>query len=214
MDNNISDIRINYSKASLSEEDVLKSPFDQFNKWWKEAVTSAISEVNAMTLATVDEQNVPQARIVLLKGFDATGFTFFTNYDSAKGRQIANNPNACLVFFWKELERQVRITGTIEKISAAESIAYFNSRPDGSKLGAWASPQSLAVAGKTWLKETFDYYKERFKHGEIPKPPHWGGYRVKPLQIEFWQGRPSRMHDRLLYTLQANANWEIERLAP
>ena len=132
----------------------------------------------------------------------------------SKGKELAQNPNACLVFFWKEMERQVRIYGTTEKISTEESIAYFNSRPDGSKIGAWASPQSLAVAGQAWLKETFNYYRERFKHGEIPKPPHWGGYRVKPFKVEFWQGRPSRLHDRIQYTLLDEGSWKIERLAP
>lgn len=199
---------------SLSEADVAATPKEQFDKWWDDAVKSDILEVNAMTLATVDKEGVPAARIVLLKGYDERGFVFFTNYNSAKGNELADNANACLVFFWKELERQVRITGVTEKISAEESIAYFNSRPDGSKIGAWASPQSLAVAGKAWLKETFDYYLERFKHGEIPKPPHWGGYRIKPVKAEFWQGRPSRMHDRILYIKQTDGSWKIERLAP
>ncbi|MGG9962035.1 pyridoxamine 5'-phosphate oxidase [Ferruginibacter sp. SUN106] len=210
----IADIRKDYQLQTLSEADVAAEPITQFGKWWDEAVKSDIVEVNAMTLATADKNGIPSARIVLLKEYDAKGFVFFTNYNSKKGEQLLQNPNACLVFFWKELERQVRITGTTEKISMEESIAYFNKRPDGSKIGAWASPQSLAVAGKAWLKETFDYYRERFKHGEIPKPPHWGGYRVKPFTIEFWQGRPSRMHDRIQYTLDAGGNWMIERLAP
>jgi pyridoxamine 5'-phosphate oxidase len=209
----IADIRKDYKLQSLSEADVAADPFVQFGKWWDDAVKSDIDEVNAMTLATVDANGFPAARIVLLKGYTENGFVFFTNYNSNKGQELDKNGNACLVFFWKELERQVRITGVAEKISTEESIAYFNSRPDGSKIGAWASPQSLAVAGKAWLKETFDYYKERFKHGEIPKPPHWGGYRVKPVKIEFWQGRPSRMHDRIHYTL-ADGKWTIERLAP
>ena len=210
----IADIRKDYQLQSLSEADVAESPVAQFAKWWDDAVKSEIDEVNAMTLATVNESGVPSARIVLLKGYDENGFIFFTNYNSNKGSELEKNANACLVFFWKELERQVRITGIAEKISTEDSIAYFNSRPDGSKIGAWASPQSLAVAGKAWLKETFDFYRERFKHGEIPKPPHWGGYRVKPGKVEFWQGRPSRMHDRIQYTLQADGKWGIERLAP
>lgn len=209
----IADIRKDYQLQSLSEADVAPSPVQQFGKWWDDAVNSKIDEVNAMTLATVDANGIPAARIVLLKGYDENGFVFFTNYNSNKGNELEKNANACLVFFWKELERQVRITGITEKISDKESIAYFNSRPDGSKIGAWASPQSLAVAGKAWLKETFDYYRERFKHGEIPKPPHWGGYRVKPFKVEFWQGRPSRMHDRIQYTL-VEGKWNIERLAP
>lgn len=211
---NIADIRKEYKLQSLSEADVAATPKEQFDKWWDDAVKSDIPEVNAMTLATVDKEGMPAARIVLLKGYDERGFVFFTNYNSAKGNELVHNANACLVFFWKELERQVRITGITEKISTEESIAYFNSRPDGSKIGAWASPQSLAVAGKAWLKETFDYYVERFKHGEIPKPPHWGGYRIKPVKAEFWQGRPSRMHDRILYTKQNNGSWKTERLAP
>ena len=210
----IADIRKDYQLQSLSEADVAASPVAQFGKWWDDAVKSEIDEVNAMTLATVNAEGIPSARIVLLKGYDENGFIFFTNYNSNKGSELEKNANACLVFFWKELERQIRITGVAEKISTEDSIAYFNSRPDGSKIGAWASPQSLAVAGKAWLKETFDYYRERFKHGEIPKPPHWGGYRVKPVKAEFWQGRPSRMHDRIQYTLQADGNWGIERLAP
>ncbi|NOT92432.1 MAG: pyridoxamine 5'-phosphate oxidase [Ferruginibacter sp.] len=211
---NIADIRKDYQLQTLSEADVAADPIAQFGKWWDEAVKSDIDEVNAMTLATADKDGIPSARIVLLKEYDEKGFVFFTNYNSRKGEELLQNPYACLVFFWKELERQVRITGTTEKISMEESIAYFNKRPDGSKIGAWASPQSLAVAGKAWLKETFDYYRERFKHGEIPKPPHWGGYRVKPFKIEFWQGRPSRMHDRILYTSQNDSTWTIERLAP
>jgi pyridoxamine 5'-phosphate oxidase len=210
----IADIRKDYKLQTLSEADVAADPFLQFDKWWDEAVKSEIDEVNAMTLATVDAEGLPAARIVLLKGYDKNGFIFFTNYNSSKGKELAQHPNACLVFFWKEMERQVRISGTTEKISTEESIAYFNSRPDGSKIGAWASPQSLAVAGQAWLKETFKYYRERFKHGEIPKPPHWGGYRVKPFKIEFWQGRPSRLHDRIQYTLQDKGTWKIERLAP
>lgn len=211
---NISDIRTDYSKKSLTETDVDANPVKQFTTWWQEAIDSKFDEVNAMTLTTVGENNIPSARTVLLKGYDDRGFIFFTNYNSSKGTQIEANPNVCLLFFWKELERQVIITGVAEKISSEESIAYFNSRPEGSKLGAWASAQSAVVAGKAFLKETFNYYRERFKHGEIPKPPHWGGYRVRPNRIEFWQGRPSRMHDRILYTLQEAGDWKIERLAP
>jgi len=211
---NIADLRTEYKMQTLLEADVDADPVKQFEKWWDDALKSEIYEANAMTLATVDADMVPSARIVLLKGFDEKGFVFFTNYNSQKGSEPARNDRACLVFFWKELERQVRITGIAEKISAEESIAYFNSRPDGSKIGAWASPQSLVVAGKAWLKETFDYYMERFKHGEIPRPPHWGGYRVKPFRVEFWQGRPNRLHDRILYTSAEDNSWKIERLAP
>lgn len=214
MNKEIADIRIEYSKKSLTEKEVDKNPFGQFTKWWQEALASKFDEVNAMTLSTVDENNTPYARTVLLKGFDEKGFVFYTNYNSRKGSHIANNANVCLLFFWKELERQVTIVGVAEKATLEESLAYFNSRPDGSKIGAWASAQSAVVAGSTFLKETFNYYRERFKHGEIPKPPHWGGYRVRPASIEFWQGRPSRMHDRILYTLQQSGDWKIERLSP
>lgn len=214
MHKNIADIRINYSKKSLDEKDAAKNAIDMFEIWWEEAVSSDITEVNAMTVASVDEHGHPDARVVLLKAFDKRGFVFFTNYDSTKGKQMEANPNATLVFFWKELERQVRIRGTVERTSVQESVDYFNSRPEGSRLGAWASTQSLVVAGKGWLKETFDYYNERFKRGVIPKPPHWGGYRIVPTAIEFWQGRPNRLHDRLLYTLQEDDSWKIERLAP
>lgn len=210
----IAQLRKDYTLHSLNEDDVAGSPFDQFQRWWDDAEKSQIDEMNAMTLATVGHDGMPEARTVLVKAFDENGFVFFTNYNSAKSKQLDFNVNCCLLFFWKELERQVRINGVAEKISAKESIEYFDSRPDGSKIGAWASPQSLVVAGKAWLKETFDYYKERFKHGHIPKPPHWGGYRVKPLRIEFWQGRPSRMHDRILYSKTDDGAWKIERLAP
>ena len=213
MHENIADIRINYSKKSLDETDAEKNAIDMFERWWNEAIASDITEVNAMTLATI-KNGVPDARIVLLKAFDERGFVFFTNYNSQKGHELTENPGACLVLFWKELERQVRITGIAEKTTLQESLDYFNSRPDGSKIGAWASPQSLVVVGKSFLKETFEFYTERFKRGVIPKPPHWGGYRVKPQTIEFWQGRPSRMHDRLLYTIQEDGLWTIERLSP
>ncbi len=214
MNKSIADIRKDYQLQSLLETDVAHNPFEQFNKWWDDALKSEIDEVNAMTLATADKDAMPSARIVLLKGFDEKGFVFFTNYNSQKGSELAQNDRACLVFFWKELERQVRIYGNAEKISTEENIAYFNSRPNGSKIGAWASPQSLVVAGTAWLKETFDYYRERFKHGEIPKPPNWGGYRVKPFKIEFWQGRPNRLHDRILYSKTQEGSWKFERLAP
>jgi pyridoxamine 5'-phosphate oxidase len=210
----LSNIRKDYTLHSLNEEDVTASPIEQFAKWWEDAAASQIVEMNAMTVATADSKGIPDARIVLLKAFDEKGFVFFTNYNSAKSKQLEENPNATLLFFWKELERQVRISGVAEKITLKESIDYFDSRPEGSKIGAWSSPQSMVVAGKAFLKETFDYYAERFKHGAIPKPPHWGGYRIKPSNIEFWQGRPSRMHDRILYTETTSGSWKIERLAP
>lgn len=210
----IAQLRKDYTLHSLNEDDVADSPIAQFQRWWEDAEKSEILEMNAMTLATVGHDGMPEARTVLVKAFDENGFVFFTNYNSAKSKQLDFNVNCCLLFFWKELERQVRINGIAEKISTKESIEYFDSRPDGSKIGAWASPQSLVVAGKAWLKETFEYYAERFKHGHIPKPPHWGGYRVKPIRMEFWQGRPSRMHDRILYTQSEAGGWKTERLAP
>jgi len=210
----LSQLRKDYTLHALNEEDVAESPIIQFEKWWQEATQSKIEEMNAMTLATTGSDGMPDARTVLLKAVDEKGYVFFTNYNSAKSQQLELNSNCCLLFFWKELERQVRINGVAEKISVKESIDYFDSRPEGSKIGAWASPQSMVVAGKAMLKETFQYYAERFKHGQIPKPPHWGGYRVKPVRIEFWQGRPSRMHDRILYTQLDGGLWKTERLAP
>ena len=210
----IAQLRKDYTLHTLNEEDVAESPVTQFERWWQDAEKSQIVEMNAMTLATTGNDGIPDARTVLLKAFDEKGFVFFTNFNSAKSTQLEFNANCCLLFFWKELERQIRVNGIAEKISIKESIEYFDSRPDGSKIGAWASPQSMVVAGKTWLKETFQYYTERFKHGKIPKPPHWGGYRVKPVRIEFWQGRPSRMHDRILYTEESTGKWKTERLAP
>jgi pyridoxamine 5'-phosphate oxidase len=210
----LAQLRKDYTLHTLNEEEVAGSPIAQFERWWQDAEGSEIEEMNAMTLATCGSDGMADARTVLLKAFDEKGFVFFTNYNSAKSSQLADNASCCLLFFWKELERQVRINGIAEKISMAESIEYFDSRPEGSKLGAWASPQSMVVAGKTWLKETFQYYAERFKHGKIPKPPHWGGYRVKPSRMEFWQGRPSRMHDRILYSETEAGKWKTERLAP
>ena len=210
----IAQLRKDYTLNTLNEEDVDPSPIKQFERWWNDAERSQILEFNAMTLATTGTDGFADARTVLLKAYDERGFVFFTNYNSVKSKQLDSNANCCLLFYWKELERQVRINGIADKISMKESIDYFDSRPEGSKIGAWASPQSVVVAGKAWLKETFQYYAERFKHGKIPKPPHWGGYRVKPIRIEFWQGRPSRMHDRILYTETTQGNWKIERLAP
>lgn len=213
MDKSIADIRKDYKLKSLLEEDVLNHPIEQFNSWWNEALNSKIQEVNAMTLATATADGIPSARIVLLKGITAQGFVFFTNYLSHKGRELAKNPNAALVFFWKELERQVRIEGTVEKVSDADSEAYFASRPVASRIGAWASPQSTPIAGRNIIEENVLKYQAQFGEGNIPRPPHWGGYVVKPLKVEFWQGRQSRLHDRILYTRQ-DEKWAIERLAP
>jgi len=210
----IADIRKEYTLHRLNEEEVAKDPMIQFEQWWSDAVKSEILEVNAMTLATSSADGLPSARIVLLKGFHKTGFQFYTNYESFKGKQLLENPRACLVFFWKELERQVRITGLVEKVKEEDSDNYFSSRPTGSRIGAWASPQSEVIKNSEWLDQQVDQFKIKFAESQIPRPPHWGGYLVRPVTIEFWQGRPNRLHDRLQYTLQENGGWCIERLAP
>lgn len=211
----IADIRTQYCQKSLSEAEASLNAVDQFRQWWDEALLAALTEVNAMTLATAAADGAPDARIVLLKGFSEEGFTFFTNYESAKGLQLAANPRACLLFFWKELERQVRISGTVLKISKEESEQYFFSRPVGSQVGAWASRQSMILQNREELERRLDTVLAEVEGGKkIEKPDYWGGYIVKPHTIEFWQGRPNRLHDRLLYTLQNNNSWKIERLAP
>ncbi|MBK7433135.1 MAG: pyridoxamine 5'-phosphate oxidase [Chitinophagaceae bacterium] len=210
----IADIRKEYMKQSLLEEEVEQDPFSQFGKWWDEAVKSEVEEANAMTLATATADGKPSARIVLLKAATPQGFVFYTNYSSHKGQQLAENPLACLVFFWTSLERQIRIEGTVEKVSEGESDEYFHSRPSDSRLGAWASPQSSVIPSRDTIEENLAHYLKKYPEGHIPRPPHWGGYLVRPVQIEFWQGRPSRLHDRILYTLQPDGGWKIERLAP
>ena len=214
MSHDIASIRRNYSQKSLSEDSIEKSAIAQFDKWWQEAIASGIDEVNAMTLATASEDGIPSARIVLLKGFSDKGFIFFTNYNSYKGKQLSENPKACLVFFWKELERQVRITGVVQKLSAAESDEYFYSRPLGSQIGAAVSPQSTIIDSREWLEEKYREIEEKSVSEKIERPSHWGGFMVMPVLIEFWQGRPSRLHDRIEYSLQENGEWKAERLAP
>lgn len=214
MDNSIASLRKQYSQSSLSEKDVQPDPFRQFEKWWSDATAAEIVEPNAMTLATASSDAVPSARIVLLKGFSNEGFVFFTNYQSYKGQQLAENPKACLVFYWKELERQVRITGLVAKISAVDSDTYFSSRPAGSQVGALASPQSQVIPNREWLDDHYEQLRKSLDPENIQRPDHWGGYLVKPVIIEFWQGRPSRLHDRIQYSLQDDGHWKIERLAP
>ena len=210
----IADIRKEYKLQTLLEKNVDADPMSQFGKWWDDATHSDIDEVNAMTLATATAKGVPSARIVLLKEYNEEGFVFFTNYKSRKGKELEENPQACLVFFWKELERQVRICGGVEKIAASASDAYFSSRPRESQLGAWASEQSTVIGDRAVIEERSLKYQQQFVNGGIPRPDWWGGYLVKPKTIEFWQGRSGRLHDRLSYSLEKGVGWKIERLAP
>lgn len=210
----IAGLRRDYSSKELSEESVDADPIKQFAAWWEEAVAAEIVEPNAMTLATSSSDGFPSARIVLLKGFSDRGFTFFSNYQSFKGRQLKENPKACLVFLWKELERQVRITGNVIKLPEAESDEYFQSRPLSSQMGAIASPQSQVIESRKWLDDQFAVVKKNLENSLAKRPAHWGGYVVVPLAIEFWQGRTSRLHDRILYSSEGDAGWTKERLAP
>lgn len=214
MNKAIADLRKEYASETLLEKDAAPTPLAQFQKWWDQVIAAEIIEPNAMTLATASADGLPSARIVLLKGFDERGFVFYTNYKSFKGAQLEENPKACLVFFWKELERQVRILGMVTRLPEQESDAYFHSRPVGSRIGAWASPQSQPIESREWLDQVFEKKKEEFRDGNVPRPPHWGGYLVKPVIVEFWQGRFSRLHDRIQYTPDENGNWKMERLAP
>jgi pyridoxamine 5'-phosphate oxidase len=208
----VADLRQNYTQQQLGEELVDPDPIVQFDKWFSEAMECKVREPNAMTLATADSSGQPHARIVLLKGYDERGFVFFTNYQSLKGHDLEVNPKAALVFLWLQMERQVRITGSVEKTSIEESEAYFHSRPEGSRLGAVASPQSQPIT-KAELVQRQLQLEEQFTGKEIPRPEHWGGYRIIPQTIEFWQGRPNRLHDRIQYTREGE-DWKIERLAP
>jgi pyridoxamine 5'-phosphate oxidase len=210
----ISDIRKEYMLESLEESGAEPDAIEQFKVWWAEAISSEIVEVNAMTLCTVSEDNIPNGRVTLLKDYDERGFVFYTNYHSTKGKELAANPYATMVFFWKELERQVRITGKTSKVSDAESEAYFKSRPAGSQLGAWASTQSSVIESRIVLEEKIEALSKEYPdEALIPRPPHWVGYSLVPDSIEFWQGSPSLLHDRLLYSIK-NDGWKIERLSP
>jgi pyridoxamine 5'-phosphate oxidase len=210
----IADLRQNYTLAGLSETDAHSNPFKQSQIWFEQAVSAQLPEPNAMTIATITAEGKPSARMVLLKDFDERGFTFFTNYESDKGQQLSTTPWAALVFWWVQLERQVRVEGRVEKVSPQKSDEYFSIRPLTSQLGAWASPQSQIIASREELEERFAQLKEKYTGKNIPRPPHWGGFRVIPHLIEFWQGRPSRLHDRLRYRLSQDSSWIRERLAP
>lgn len=210
----IENLRQDYRSASLSEKDVAGDPISQFAKWFAEALDGGLYEPNAMTLATSTHDGKPSARIMLLKGFDKTGFTFYTNYLSRKGKEISKNPSASIVFFWAELERQVRIEGTLEKISKEESEKYFHSRPKESQIGALASQQSQVISGREQLDKSLTDLTEKFADKDVTKPAYWGGYILKPQIVEFWQGRTGRLHDRIVYKRADKNNWKIVRLAP
>jgi pyridoxamine 5'-phosphate oxidase len=209
----IASLRREYSSRALNEQEVDADPIVQFRRWFDEAVAAKLVDANAMTLATASPDGRPAARVVLLKEVDADGFVFFTNYESAKARDLAANPRACLLFFWVELERQVRITGSVERVSREDSDVYFRSRPFESRIGAWASPQSSVIANRDILEARVRVVSNQYPDGDVPLPENWGGYRVQAQEIEFWQGRASRLHDRLRYR-RADGEWLIERLAP
>ena len=215
MDRKVADLRQNYTLTDLLETEVKSNPIEQFTSWFEEALNADLLEPNAMTLATASPNGKPTARIVLLKGYSARGFVFYTNYESTKGQQLIANPQAALVFLWDKLERQVRIEGKVTKISAEESDNYFHSRPVSSQIGAWTSDQSRVIDSREVLEKRQQELEAKYADGAtIPCPPHWGGFRLIPDLIEFWQGRPSRLHDRLVYRLQDDATWKIARLAP
>lgn len=215
MSKDLSNYRKSYEKLELLEENCPGNPMELFQTWFINADNSdTVEETNAMTIATIGDDGFPKSRVVLLKKYTWEGFIFYTNYDSEKGKAIQNNPNVCLSFFWPALEQQIIIKGIANKIAENLSDGYFDSRPDGSKLGAWASNQSSVVSSRTALDESLKMFEEKFENSEIPRPQHWGGFIIKPISIEFWQGRPNRMHDRIRYTLLEDFSWKIERLSP
>lgn len=214
MDKTIADLRQDYTLQGLRETDVNSNPFVQFKEWFDQALSADILEPNAMMVATTTTQGKPSARMVLLKDFDERGFVFYTNYNSQKAQELAENPQAALVFWWAELQRQVRICGWVEKISEEESDKYFYSRPFSSRLGAWASNQSEIIENREVLEQQLEELQKEYYNKDVPRPPHWGGIRVIPAEIEFWQGRSSRLHDRLVYRKVEDGNWKIERLSP
>ena len=207
-------LRREYTDAGLDEQDLDANPFKQFEKWFQEAIDAKLDLPDAMTLATATKDGIPSARIVLLRGLDERGFVFYTDYESQKGKELAENPNAALVFYWRELDRQVRITGQVSKVSCENSNNYFQSRPIGSRLAALASRQSEVIPDRKILEERFEQLAAQYQDTAIPLPSDWGGYRLSPNMIEFWSGRPSRLHDRLRYTRQSNDDWRIERISP
>ena len=214
MEQSLADLRQNYTRDGLLEADADPDPFIQFKVWFDQVLSTSIIEPNAMTLATVGASGQPKARIVLLKHFDDRGFTFFTNYNSHKGQELEQTPQAALVFWWGELERQIRIEGSIEKVDIAESDGYFSLRPWESRLGAWASQQSEVIESRDILEKRLEKLKSEYADLTVPRPPHWGGFRLIPDRLEFWQGRPSRLHDRLCYRRLKEGQWLRERLSP
>lgn len=210
----LSDLRQSYTKGSFSEADLLDSPFEQFEKWFQQAVNAELEEPNAMCLATADESGRPSTRVVLLKDFSERGLVFYTNYESRKAAELEVNPEAGANFLWLPLQRQVNVTGSVERVAKSESLKYFLSRPFGSQLGAWTSPQSKVITSRSVLEIKLEQMKRKFAEGKVPLPDHWGGYRIVPRSFEFWQGRPNRLHDRFRYELGADGTWQHQRLAP
>lgn len=206
--------RTEYEKLTLSEADILEDPYEFLERWWQDAIDAKVDLLDAVYLSTVDENNHPDARIVLLKSFDERGLVFFTNYHSQKAKQLEHNPHASLIIFWPKIERQIRIRGQVQKTTRIESEEYFSSRPHGAQIGAWASPQSEVIKSRKTLEQSFRGLEQHYQEGGVPCPPHWGGFRLVPNYFEFWQGRPNRLHDRFRFMLKDREHWLIARLAP